>query len=109
MEKTITDPVLEFKPLFYILDKCQHTVLAAKKQDRYEVSGMYVRFDKDKNDWKIWPANFNNQAPWEFPDRYEITKNEEEAWYFAVLFSGKPLNDGQCLERYPRSEDFPKS
>lgn len=103
------NPVLDFKPLFYILDKCQHTVLAAKKQDRYEVSGMYVRFDMRKDDWEIWPANFNNQAPWEFPDRYEFTKDEDYAWLFAVAMSpAKPLDDCTCLERYPRAEDFPK-
>jgi hypothetical protein len=103
------DPILDFKPEFYILDKCKHTVLAAREQDRYEVRGVYVRFDKHKKRWEIWPASFNNQEPWEFPDRYEIVSDEQEAWLFAEVMSlAEPLNDEWCLKTYPRAEDFPK-
>lgn len=105
----ITDPTFDFTPLFYILDKCQLTVLAAKKQDKYEVSGVYVKLDREGNEWEIWPASFNNQLPWEFPDRFVITKDKDEAWLFALMMSTcKPLPDDWCLKQYPRSEDFPK-
>jgi hypothetical protein len=105
----LTQPALDFKPLFYILDKCENRVLVAKKQDSYEVKGMYVRFDKVKKEWEIWPASFNGQLPWEFPDRFIITKDEQEAWLFAEIMSiTKPLPGDVCLAKYPRSEDFPK-
>lgn len=104
-----TDPILDFKPLFYILDKCQLTVLAAREQDRYEVKGVYVKMKKKTKEWEIWPACLNNQAPWEFPDRYEIIGDAEEAWLFAVIMClAQPLDDCHCLEKYPRAEDFPK-
>jgi hypothetical protein len=103
------NPILDFKPLFYILDKCQNTVLAAREQDRYEVKGVYVRYLFPIKEWEIWPACFNNQEPWEFPDRYEIISDEHEAWFFAeALSTAKPLNDEQCLLQYPRAADFPK-
>lgn len=101
------DPKLNFKPLFYILDKCKGIALAAEKQDKYEVSGKYVKYTKKA--WKIWPANLNNQLVNEFPTRFEITKDEQEAWFFcAAMSAGSSIPQDLCLELYPRAEDFPK-
>lgn len=100
------DPQLDFVPKFFILDKCNLTAMAVKRQDKYELSGVYVRCVK--KEWEIWPASFNSQLPTEFPDRFEITMNQEEAWLFAVVMSiAKPLPDDWCLEKFPRAKDFP--
>lgn len=105
----ISNLVLDFKPIFFILDKCQLTVLAAKKQDKYEVSGVYLRLNRVSNKWDMWTANFNNQLPWEFPERFIITKDEQEAWLFAeVLSTANPLPHDWCLKKFPRATDFPK-
>lgn len=104
---SLKDPVLDFEPLYYILDKCALTVLAAKKQDKYEVSGVYIRLQNDK--WVIWPANLNNQNPWEYPTRYVITKDKDEAWMFALDMSEEdPMPEEWCQFNFTRSEDFPK-
>lgn len=106
MSRADKDPVLDFKPLFYILDKCKNRVLAAKRQDKYEISGLYVKCYKKK--WEMWPANFNSQLPSEFPERFDITMDEEEAWLFAVIFSWvKEMPEDWCLEKFPRAKDFP--
>lgn len=103
----MSEPILDFKPLFFILDRCQNTVLAAKKQDKHEVIGVYIKY-LENGEWKIWPANFNNQLPCEFPDRFEFVNDEQEAWLFAVVMcTAQPLPDDWCLEKYPRAEDFP--
>lgn len=102
--------ILDFQPLFYILDQCQHTVLAARKQDRYEVIGTYLKYDPNEKCFETWPASFNSQLPWEFPDRFIISKDESEALSFALAMSEEePLRPDECLTKYPRSEDFPKS
>lgn len=102
------NPNLEFEPLFFVIDKCKTYVMAVKRQDKYELSGVYVKWDLIKAEWVIWPANFNSQLPWEFPERFVITKDAQEAWFYCEVMSpAKDMTDDFCLTKFPRNPEFP--
>lgn len=50
----------DFEPIFFVLDKLTRRVMAVKKQDQYEMKGMYVVYD-DEDGWESWPACKSNQ------------------------------------------------
>lgn len=64
--------------------------MAVKKQDRYEMSGIYFAYT-DLGGWEYWPANLSNQEVSYHPSTYELTKSNEEATQWA--FDHRHLSD----------------
>lgn len=88
MEKKQIEKTLGFDPIFWVLDTQTCRIMAVKSQDRYEMKGLFITYQLDglsgEYTWMIRPACLNNQEIQYHPTSFEVTKDKEEAFRWAV-------------------------
>ena len=84
----------DFDPIFWVLDKLTCRIMAVEKQDRYEMSGLYIIYKGNDPEslfeWKTRPANLNNQDIQYHPTTFEVTKDKDQAFQWAKDHSHLP-------------------
>lgn len=73
--------LLDFDPLFFILDKGRCQIMIVKKEDKYEYSGMWLKRENYK--WDLCHANMGKSHLKEYVTNYDFTKDKEQALHFA--------------------------
>lgn len=68
--------------------------MAVRIQDRYEMRGMFFRYDASEVEWEAWPACVGNQEVSFHPSTYEVTKNQKDAIQWAVDHAELPNAHG---------------
>lgn len=96
-------PQFDFVPLFFILDKNCKWVMVVRKQDKYEYKGVFIAYD-DPGKWRIWAACKGVQQFREYQDTFDFTKEESQAFLWAI--EHKDLPDTWNVPR-ERIADFP--
>ena len=102
-------PTLDFKPMFFVLDRTSKWLMAVREYDWhpgrdyfYAFKGVYINWTGPEYGWTIWPAYFNKQELAEYPDAYDITKDETYAFEWAYDNSTFPP-----IKEKVRVADFP--
>lgn len=96
--------LLDFKPLFYILDYGRCKAMVVKREDKYEYSGVWMQKQNDK--WEVWPANMGKSHLQEYIPNYTFTKNKQEAIDFCEQANNrKPLTTEQ-MQHLNSNPDF---
>ena len=80
--------LLDFEPLFYIIDKGCCKMMIVKKENKYEYSGVWmgktgvsIPINGSKHYLTdIWPANLGKSHIQEYVTNYEFTKSKDEAY-----------------------------
>ena len=90
-------PVFDFTPLYYILDKQCKWVMAVRKEEKYELKGVY--FAIYDSGWEIWPACKNKQQPYEYSSDMDLTKDFDDAIKHAIIYRNKPNTQDVLRER----------
>ena len=106
--------LLDFEPLFYIIDKGCCKMMIVKKENKYEYSGVWIGKTgvsipvNGHNHYltDIWPANLGKSHIQEYVTNYEFTKSEEEAYeMFDKLKDNIPMTTEQ-MQYKNRNKDF---
>ena len=94
--------MIDFEPLFYIMDKGLCRLMLVKKEDKYEYSGAWIdRSNKKADDLPdVYAANLGKSSLQEYVTNYEFTKSEDEAFdWLNSLDNQKPLTTEQMQNR----------
>jgi hypothetical protein len=99
-----TMQLLDFEPLFYILDNAGCKAMVVKKENKYEYSGVWIWKQNDK--WAVWAANLGKSHLQEYVRNYEFTKQKDEAVNFCEQSNyRKPLSTEQ-MQYLNQNPDF---
>lgn len=103
--------MINFKPLFYIIDKGLCRVMMVKREDKYEYSGVWFNNRQIYKEGKpqrerIHHANLGKSSLQEYFSNYDVTKSKDEAFDFLESVDGKEPMTTEEMQHANHNPDF---